>query len=136
MPASKALTARLTELNGFRAGEPLSGFTETEARRKAQFHNCARYVLKEVAKTLDLKDFEVRSNKAGPAIGGDVSLYADGLYICIGESIRNLGILYRYHEVGRRDGPNQWMQVAGLLDFDHAVSNFRRCLESKAAPGI
>ncbi len=136
MPASKNLTARLAELDGYRTGEPIDAFTDAGATRKAKFHNCARYVLKEIAKALGLKEFEVRSNKAGPAVAGYVCLATNGLYISIGDSIRDMGVRYCYHEVGRRDGPNQWMQVSELTDFDVAVNNFRKCLESKAAPGI
>ena len=54
---------------------------------KKEYHRDAKRVLKEIAIALGLKagSYEIRSNMGGIAVGGEITLHADFLYIQIGE---------------------------------------------------
>lgn len=55
---------------------------------KEKFHKDAAKALRQVAKALKLSagSFKIRSNKAGPAVLGEVVLHSDTLYILVGGS--------------------------------------------------
>jgi predicted transcriptional regulator len=52
---------------------------------KDQYHKLGQKVLKQLARDLNLAEgtFDIRSNKAGIAVGGDITLHADHIYINI-----------------------------------------------------
>lgn len=95
---------------------------------KNKFHNAARRALHKIAKDLGLKedDYEIRSNKGGIAVSGEITLHADNLYIQISKIV-DLQILYRSCK-GRKDycgGPNHFMSVNMLsTDYQEALSSF------------
>lgn len=65
-----------------------SAYTESDHVTKNRFHLLAGKRLRELAKLLELApgSFDVRSNKAGPAVAGEVTLHTERLYLrtCIG----------------------------------------------------
>jgi hypothetical protein len=101
---------------------------------KPAFHSKGRTVLKYVAEALQLPkgSYEIRSNKGGHAVLGEVTLHSDRLYLQFREPINggDVGILYRTCN-GRKDysgGRNNWMGYSKLLDFGAAVEVFRQLL--------
>ena len=87
---------------------------------KEAFHREYRKALKAFAKRLGLPEgsYEVRSNKGGPAVLGEVTLHADTLYMQVHRSFTGEGIQVLYRSCkGRKDysgGCNNYMPVAAL----------------------
>jgi hypothetical protein len=103
--------------------EKLASLAKLET--KEAFHTTAKAALKEVADALELPkgSYEIRSNKAGPAILGEVTLHGENIYVQVGESPH--GILYRTCK-GRKDytgGGNQWL---GWDRADRLVESIKR----------
>lgn len=89
---------------------------------KMAFHREAKRALKALAEALGLLkgSFEVRSNLAGPACSGEVTLHGDTLYVQVQASCLGVGheILYRA-VTGRKDyvgGQNQFAPASALDD--------------------
>jgi len=103
---------------------------------KEEFHREGKKVLKALAKALGLEQgtYEVRSNKAGPAVCGEVTLHGESVYVQLcGDS--GHGILYRT-VTSRTDytgGPNQWMKWDALLDLGLAAAAIRKTTGQAAA---
>lgn len=96
---------------------------------KAEFHRLAKKVAKDVAKELDLAKgaFEVRSNMAGIAVSGEVTLHAYNVYIQFDQSFIQGQFMYRHCD-GLKDysgGVNRWMNWGDLLNWDKAIQSFR-----------
>jgi hypothetical protein len=111
------------------AGQELHSYTEVAHANKEAFHRRAKAVAKLIAAELGLApgSYDVRSNKAGIAVGGEVTLHSDTLYVQFGQGFNREGFLYRSCR-GRKDytgGSNHWMRWRELLDFARAVQNFR-----------
>jgi len=92
--------------------------------RKEVFHVEGKRVLLAVAKSMGLKrgDFDIRNNRAGIAVSGEVTLHTDRVYIQLSQPCygRNNEVLYRACE-GRKDytgGANNFASVADLEDVD------------------
>jgi hypothetical protein len=73
---------------------------------KRLFHTKARHQLKKLADALGLPPdgFDLRSNKAGIAVSGEITLHADRLYVqvCQPATGGDTGVLYRTC-TGRKD---------------------------------
>ena len=105
---------------------------------KARFHRVGKSVLRKVARDigLDRAEYDIRSNKGGVAVLGEVTLHADGLYVVMGGSFFEQAgeVMYRTCR-DRKDysgGPNQWSTydklVSGQLD-----ETFRRMVASRCS---
>jgi hypothetical protein len=85
---------------------------DPEAKRL--FHTHARRQLRALAAALGLDDdlYDLRSNQAGIAVSGEITLHADRLYVQVSQSCMgpDAGILFRRCE-GRRD------YVGGVNNF-------------------
>jgi hypothetical protein len=99
---------------------------------KARFHKLSRKVLTMIAHQMGLNEdqYEIRSNKAGIAVSGEITLHADDIYIQFSQSCMgpDFGFMWRTCK-GRKDytgGPNQWMKWPTLLVLDIAVQEFQR----------
>jgi hypothetical protein len=99
---------------------------DPEAKRR--FHDRARRQLRALAAALDLAagDFDLRSNEAGIAVSGEITLHADRLYVQVSQSAMGakFGILFRSCR-GRRDycgGVNNFAP----LDLLHSPSGLAR----------
>jgi hypothetical protein len=90
---------------------------------KSQFHTTYARVLRHIAKKclgLQKGEYQVRSNKGGPEVLGEVTLHTDTFYVQIGGLNPDL-VLYRSCK-GQKDytgGWNRWLRRADL-DADHA----------------
>ncbi len=88
-----------------------------DEERKEHFHRLARKQLRLVAKALGLAPgtFDLRCNRAGIAVSGEITLHSDHIYVQVSQSAmgRNIGILIRTCQ-GRRDytgGPNNFASL-------------------------
>jgi hypothetical protein len=84
---------------------------------KHRFHNTARRQLRLLAQALELppETFDLRSNEAGIAVSGEVTLHADHLYVQVSQSSMGnaRGVLFRTCR-GRKDyvgGPNNFASL-------------------------
>lgn len=105
---------------------------------KDEFHRMARRILKCVAEKLGLQpgEYDLRTNKAGIAVSGEITLHADWVYIQIAQTClgADMGFMYRSCR-GRRDytgGHNRWMKWESLLDLDRACVAFGECRREAA----
>jgi len=100
---------------------------------KEWFLRLARCVLREIAKRLGLQkdQFDLRTNKAGIAVSGEVTLHTDKIYIQFGQScVFPPSFMYRSCK-DRKDytgGMNNWMEWDQLLDFDKAIKRFKKVI--------
>ena len=103
-----------------------SGFT---IQTKDKFHRDGKKVANALAKALGLDPgtYEVRSNKAGFGVCGEVTLHGERVYVMLGGDSFH-GVLYRSCK-SRHDytgGVNQWMRWEDLGDLDTAAATIRR----------
>jgi hypothetical protein len=74
--------------------------------RKRRFHDYARRQLRKLASHLGFlsSDYDLRSNPAGIAVSGEITLHADRLYIQVSQPFGGFdtGVLFRTCE-GRKD---------------------------------
>ncbi len=97
---------------------------------KDAYHRLGRRILRQLARDLGLTtgDFDIRSNKGGIAVGGDITLHGEHIYVSISSmavpslsitgQFENQRVMYRSCK-GRKDysgGHNQWCQIAELTD--------------------
>ncbi len=97
---------------------------------KARFAKLGTVLLQQVAARLKMPidTYEVRYNKGGIAVSGEVILHHETLYIQLAQT--DLGVLYRSVE-GQKDytgGRNRWMKWEELLDFDRACEKFAKVM--------
>lgn len=88
----------LKKLNALPVG--IDGYSETGAAAKATLHSSGRAFLKHLAGDLGLKStqYDIRSNKGGVAVSGEVTLHADHLYVQLSESFvgsDKITVMYR-----------------------------------------
>lgn len=91
------------------------GFDGYGEGRKEDFHREAASFFRRLARALELEEgsWEVRSNKAGPAVSGEVTFHHREAYLQVGG---DHNVLYRLC-AGLRDysgGPNRWARKADL----------------------
>lgn len=103
--------------------------------QKRRFHSAARSRLKTLASELNLSagTFEIRSNKAGIAVSGEITLHHDRFYLQVSQFglSSGHGILIRTCK-GRKDftgGPNHFRQFE-LLDDIAALASAVRAITS------
>lgn len=92
-----------------------------DAEAKRLFHSRAKSQLRRVATALGLKadTYDLRTNQAGIAVSGEITLHGDHLYVQVSQSAmgHHCGILFRTCS-GRKDhvgGPNNFASL-DLLD--------------------
>ncbi|MBO9375517.1 hypothetical protein GG804_01940 [Sphingomonas histidinilytica] len=114
-----------------------------DARAKKLFHSDGRKALKRLAAALGLADdsYDIRSNKAGPAASGDITLHGEEVYVQLSLSALGPGHEVMFRRVkGRKDhcgDRNRWASVHDLLQCDRFAARLRRELhltEPDAAP--
>lgn len=105
----------------------INEYTEKAAAAKATLHSSGRAFLKHVANELGLAagDYDIRSNKGGIAVSGEVTLHAEHLYVQLSESFvgnDKVTVMYRTCK-DRKDyggGTNNWTSVDKLADGAYA----------------
>lgn len=95
----------------------------SSAAAKDEFHRLGKLVAKMIAAELGLRanQYDISSNKAGIAVGGNVSLHTDSLYLDFGTSMRG-AFMYRTC-TGRKDysgGANRWWSYEQFADRPEA----------------
>lgn len=112
-----------------------NGYSDAGYTRKEAMHKEGVAMLRALAKELGLQpgSYDVRSNKAGIAVTGEVTLHTDKIYVqlCQSFSSQGLTLLYRSCE-GRKDycgGTNQYQSLDGLK-LDENKSAFVRKLKA------
>lgn len=100
--------------------ENINGYSESADNVKLRFHREGANFLRSLAKELGMPSgtYTIRSNKAGPAVSGEVTLHGETLYVQLSESCigRGVGILYRSCR-GMHDysgGRNNWTMLKQL----------------------
>lgn len=94
--------------------------TQYDADAKVNFHKHAKKQLTLLALELGfLKDgIDLRSNKGGIAVSGEITLHHDKVYIQVQQSCMGGGILFRTCQ-GRKDytgGHNNWVDNLNMLN--------------------
>lgn len=97
---------------------------------KDQFHRYAKQYLKDIAVNMGLgtNEYEIRSNKGGPGVLGEVILHTDHLYVCMGGSVSwgDKSFYYRTCK-GRKDytgGVNTFMKYKDLENPENVARIF------------
>ena len=105
------------------------------ATAKRRWLNAARLACKSVAKDLGLKPgaFEVRTNKGGIAVPGEVTLHGETVYLCLGTSMPG-GELVGFARSckGRKDytgGVNRWLSTR--MTFGKMVQVCREAMRER-----
>ena len=106
---------------------------------KAAFHKEAKRVLRALAKELGLKtgEFEVRSNLAGIAVSGEVTLHADHWYVQVNQAPCPGDVLWRLCR-DRKDYTGMANNFASAVDMENVAAfalRLRRALTSPRARG-
>ena len=102
-----------------------------EPHRKRRFHSAARARLRHLAAELAFPptSFDLRSNKGGIAVSGEITLHHEHVYIqvCQPATGADSGILIRTCE-GRRDyaGGRNHLATLSMLDDIPALAHFVR----------
>lgn len=97
--------------------------TDYDESAKRAFHREAKKRLQELAEVLGLGplDYELRSNLAGIAVSGEITLHADWIYVQVSQSwSERTGILFRSCQ-SRKDytgGQNNFAPLECLDDID------------------
>lgn len=109
--------------------------------QKRRFHSTARSRLKKLAAELHLAagTFEVRSNKAGIAVSGEITLHHDRFYLQVSQFglSSGHGILIRTCK-GRKDfsgGPNHFVRL-DLLDDIPALATAVRAITGVTSSAV
>jgi len=103
--------------------QDVRAYSRSGSEKKHAFHAAGRRFLKELARALHLPmgSFEVRSNLAGIAVSGEVTLHGERLYVQLSESaVCNPGISALYRSCkGRHDytgGANHFVRMDELRE--------------------
>jgi len=109
-----------------------------EPHRKRRFHSAARTRLRHLAALLGSSpaSFDLRSNKAGIAVSGEITLHHERVYIQVSQPATrdDSGILIRTCE-GRRDytgGRNHFAPLSMLDDLEALAHLVRTIMTSKS----
>lgn len=111
----------------------INQYSDIGAARKHAFHKDGRRFLKRLAAAVGLAkgSFDVRVNRGGVAVSGEVTLHSDTLYVQLYESaVRpGVGMLYRRCR-GRRDycGEENHFADPAALDDAQRMERFVRNL--------
>lgn len=111
---------------------PWSQSVEYDQTKKDAFHNAAKKRLKALAQYCGwpTTSYDLRSNKGGLAVSGEITLHHDHLYVAVsqGRIGGDTGILIRTCK-GRRDyvgGPNTFATIQLLDDIPALASRLHQ----------
>lgn len=117
----------------------VNGYSAAGAAAKTTFHREGKKFLKELAAALGtLGAFTVRSNLAGIAVSGEVTLHADHLYITLSEGYPQPGITMMFRSCkSQKDymgGHNNFVSMAKFGDYDEQqriLQNLRSLIDAE-----
>lgn len=113
-------TVKTSRIDGYAGDVPPSD--EPCGSVKTKWLSIGRSLMKQLAKALNLPagSFEVRVNKAGPAVSGDIHLHGEWIYVALEQGFNaNEHFMWRYCD-GQHDytgRANQWARWEDLLDL-------------------
>lgn len=114
------------------------GYDEAQKQR---FHTVARARLRQLVSALRLPSgsYDLRSNKGGIAVSGEITLHHECVYIQVSQSAlgSGMGILIRTCR-GRRDyvgGTNNWAPLTLLDDVPALAERARAVAPGLCSPG-
>ncbi len=120
----------------------LNGYSDEGYAAKEAFHRDAQKFLHGIAKALGFApgSYDVRSNKAGMAVSGEVTLHSDDLYVQLSEGAMGPGVqaLYRSCD-SRKDYYGHQNHFAGIEKFrgveaqEQLIAQMRRLVERARA---
>lgn len=110
------------------------GILAYNAEAKDRFHFLARKFLAEVAAEMGLKksEYDLRSSRGGIAVGGEVILHTDFIYIQIGGLWESTFSMFRSCK-GRADytgGKNNFLKADDLLSAAEFTQKVREALRN------
>ena len=122
----------------------INGYSDAAQARKNAMHKDGAKFLKELAGALGLSkpEYSIRSNVAGIAVSGEVTLHADHLYVQLGESMFKPGLQLLYRSCkNQKDytgGQNNFIQMSELVDSERQAKYVRACasLMARAAAQV
>ena len=127
----------IAELIGLVRGDAIA-YNEVN---KARFHVLGKKILRVVAKELGLQKgtYDIRSNMAGIAVSGEITLHSEHLYIDLSQGGVEGMFMYRSCR-GRKDyvgGHNQWMGWINLSDlYGYAIPAFKGVIERASSVAV
>lgn len=99
----------------------LNGYSDAAAKAKAQFHTQGKTFLKALAEAIGLTPgtYDIRSNKAGIAVSGEVTLHGEKVYASLQEKLSTGGgVEMMYRECnGRSDCKGGRNNFVDMKDF-------------------
>lgn len=113
--------AQLVIKDGLKASG-INSYSSEGHGKKTRFHADGKAFLKSLASALKLSpsSYNIRSNRAGIAISGEVTLHADHLYVELSESYSSPGVSILYRScTSQKDytgGPNHFAHASDLED--------------------
>lgn len=110
----------------------INAYTDAGYARKKAFHAAGKKFLKELAAALGIQSYDLRSNEAGMAVSGEVTLHSDTLYVQLSEScVGEPGVSALYRDCkGRKDycgGQNNIVHLASLRGEEQQARFIARC---------
>ena len=114
------------------SSERISAYSQLGHIRKEKYHRAATKQLHKLAKALGLArdDYDLRTNKGGIAVCGEITLHTDTFYCEVSQSSMGIGseIMFRRCD-GRKDytgGPNNFAPAAVLDDAEEFAQYIRK----------
>lgn len=115
----------------------INEYSAAAAARKKAMHTSGKTFFKRLVEYLGLSssDFDIRSNLAGIAVSGEVTLHTDKIYLQISDSVMdagNLRLLYR-ECAGRKDycgGRNRYVALSDIGTCPEDMDRFLRELST------
>lgn len=114
--------------------EDINGYSEAGAIAKDYYHLEGKKFLRDLAKEIGIPagTFDVRSNKAGMAVSGEVTLHSDTIYVQLHDGRKGIEILFRSCK-GRGDysgGQNFYASLPLLFQYVHERERFVERLQA------
>lgn len=111
-----------------------------DSERKETFLQGARQYLQDLARELGLPkgSYDLRVNRGGIAVSGEVTLHTDHVYVQVAQSVMGgeYALLYRTCR-GRKDytgGGNCWLTWRDLASLDEAAGRIRQLVPEYREP--
>lgn len=112
----------------------INGWNADSCLVKATWHKTGKKILNSLAKELGLAKgtYDIRSNMAGVAVSGEVTLHGENIYVQFSQSSlgTNFGFMWRTCK-GRKDytgGANQWSRWETLNDIPSLANIMKNML--------
>ena len=122
-------------MNGLQHMAHLMAAASYNEKGKRRWLNAARKAARSVAKDLGLAPgtFDIRTNKGGIAVPGEVTLHGETIYLCLGAAFPGGDLVgYARSCQGRQDytgGVNRW--ISTRMTFDKMVQVCREAMREQ-----